>query len=118
MIFRSIDTDDFNGECDNGLNFDTFSDYRPKPKVKLNIPRRTERNYPLLRTLNEAITITLDEIKQEMNLDISNEIPSGDGGQNNNLGSDGNDPSRGTTVIRSYVVLALTFVAIVLAGKL
>lgn len=113
--FRSIDTDDFNGECDDSINFDTFSDFRSKPKVKLNIPKRTGKNYPLLRTLNEAIEITLDEMTQEISLDISNEIPSGGGDSDS---SQGNKPSRGTNIMSSFVALSFPFIAIVLLGKL
>lgn len=120
-IFRSIDTDDFNGECDNSINFDTYSDYRPRPKVKLNIPKRTEKNYPLLRTLNDAIEITLDEMTQEISLDVTNEIPSGggsDNGSQSDLGSQGNNPSKGTAIMSSFVALSLAFIAIFLLGKL
>jgi hypothetical protein len=86
--------------------------------VKLNIPKRTEKNYPLLRTLNEAIEITLDEMTQEISLDVSNEIPSGGGsGSQSNIGSQGNEPSRGTAIMSS-LAFSLTFIAIVLLEKL
>lgn len=114
FIYRSIDTDDFQGECDNGMNFDTFSDYRPKPKVNLKIPKRTEKNYPLLRTLNEAIEITLDEMTQEINLDISNQIPSG-GGQSDTQSDKDNSSSRGSVASSTFIIV---LVAIIFLGKL
>lgn len=83
----SIDTDDFLGDCD--IDTDTFADFKPMPGVTLHIPKRIEANYPLLRTVNEAMVLALAEIAQEARLpdrDRDNEIPhgndkgSGDGG--------------------------------------
>lgn len=74
----SIDTDDFHGDCD--IDDDTFADFEPSPGVTLNIPKRYNANYPLLRTINEAIVVSLDEIAQEAQLsdkDRQNEIPHG-----------------------------------------
>lgn len=74
----SIDTDDFRGDCD--IGDDTFADFQPSPGVTLNIPKRYNANYPLLRTINEAIVVSLDEIAQEAELsdkDKQNEIPHG-----------------------------------------
>lgn len=72
----SIDTDDFHGDCD--IDEDTFVDFKPMPGVTLNIPKRYNANYPLLRTINEATVVALDEIQQEAQLpdrDKDNEIP-------------------------------------------
>lgn len=72
----SIDTDDFHGDCD--IDDDTFIDFKPMPGVILNIPKRYNANYPLLRTINEATVLALDEIAQEAQLpdkDKENEIP-------------------------------------------
>ena len=101
-----MDTDDFNGNCDESINFDTFSDYRPKPKVKLTFPKRTEKNYPLLRTLNEAIVISLDEMTQEINLDSSNEIPIGkdENASQNSHNLQNNNPSKAASSISSSFV--------------
>jgi hypothetical protein len=75
--------------------------------VKLNIPKRTERNYPLLRTLNEAIVITVDEMTQEENLVKDNEIigiPSNVEG----AGNKNNSPSKTTApVALSFAALSL-----------
>lgn len=74
----SIDTDDFLGDCD--IENDTFSDFKPIAGVKLNIPKRYNANYPLLRTINEATVLALDEIAQEAQLpnrDKDNEINHG-----------------------------------------
>jgi hypothetical protein len=99
---RSIDTDDFQGDCDGSINFDTFSDYRAKPKVKLNIPKTTEKNYPLLRTLNDAIVITLDEMRQEMDLIKENEIDGGDSAKNDENHKHGSNPSKASTAAVAF----------------
>lgn len=59
----SIDTDDFLGDC--STDIDTFADFKPGPGVTLTIPKRYNANYPLLRTINEGIVISLDEITLE-----------------------------------------------------
>lgn len=77
-FFRSVDTDDFLGECD--IDNETFVDFKPMAGVNLTIPKRYNANYPLLRTINEAIVLALDEISQEARLphkDKENEIPHG-----------------------------------------
>lgn len=76
----SIDTDDFQGDCDESLNADRFNDFRTAPKVKLNFPQTTSKTYPLLRTLNDAIELSLEEMKQEQNMneDKENEIETND----------------------------------------
>lgn len=78
VMVWSIDTDDFQGDCDDTLNADRFNDFRTKPKVKLNFPRTTSKTYPLLRTLNDAIVLSIDEMTQEENIivDKENEIDS------------------------------------------
>lgn len=78
VMVWSIDTDDFQGDCDDALNVDRFSDFRTQPKVKLNFPKATSKTYPLLRTLNDAIVLSIDEISQEENiiLDKENEVDS------------------------------------------
>lgn len=71
-------TDDFHGDCD--IDDDTFADFKPVPGVTLHIPKRYNANYPLLRTINEATVLALDEIAQEAllpNKDKDNEIPHG-----------------------------------------
>lgn len=62
----SIDTDDFLGDCD--IDDDTFVDYKPAAGITLNVPKRFNANYPLLRTINEAVVLSLDEIAQEAEL--------------------------------------------------
>lgn len=80
------------------------------PKVKLNIPKRTEKNYPLLRTLNEAISLSLDEMTQENNLDVTNEISNGNNDRNSQSNNK-NDPSNANLIISSF---SLTAIAITL----
>ncbi|KAL7050542.1 hypothetical protein ACKWTF_004121 [Chironomus riparius] len=103
VMVWSVDTDDFLGECDDKINFDTFNDYRAEPKVKLNIPKRTEKNYPLLRTLNDAIVITLDELKQEEDLIKENDIGDNDKHQN----KPDNDPSKASSILSCFSLIAL-----------
>lgn len=78
VMVWSVDTDDFQGDCDSSLNDDRFNDFRTAPKVKLNFPQTTSKTYPLLRTLNDAIVLTQEEMMQEqnMNADKENEIDS------------------------------------------
>lgn len=74
VMVWSIDTDDFRGDCNK--EEDTFADFREKPGVKLTFPTRVAKNYPLLRTLNEAIEVSLSEKYQEelIERDRENEI--------------------------------------------
>jgi len=75
----SIDTDDFLGDCD--VEHETFDDFIGIAGVKLTLPKRVNSNYPLLRTINEGIILTLDEIDQENAIkesEADNEIPHGD----------------------------------------
>lgn len=74
----SIDTDDFLGDCT--VDDDTFTDFKPAAKyLSLTIPKRYNANYPLLRTINEAIVVSLEEIVREAEIkDTDNEIPHGD----------------------------------------
>lgn len=55
-----INFDDFHGRC--GIDDDTFDDFKPTTKFTKEI---LKRNFPLLRTINEAIIAALDEIQQE-----------------------------------------------------
>lgn len=73
----SVDTDDFRGECD--LSDDTYADYKPEAGVRLSVPKRINSNYPLLRTINEAIVVAEDELRQENEHkdESENEIPHG-----------------------------------------
>lgn len=67
----SVDTDAFrNTGCIK--EEDAFVDFKNSPGITLTIPRRRENNYPLLRTLNEAVIVSLDELQQEKDIDPSN----------------------------------------------
>lgn len=108
---RSIDTDDFHGDCD--IDTDTFTDFNPMPGVTLDIPKRIEANYPLLRTVNEAMVVALDEIAQEAKLparDKDNEIPHG----NNENGEKSTDGS-GDGAVAGAATTKLIFLAIFVA---
>lgn len=55
----NIDCDDYLGLCQ--ADTDTFEDYQDA-KAELTFPNRTSPIFPLLRTANEAIVVTLQEI--------------------------------------------------------
>lgn len=57
-----VQMDDFEGKCIE--DEDTFADYRPAVGITLHIPQRNSMIFPLIRTINEAIVVTLDEIRQ------------------------------------------------------
>lgn len=69
----SIDTDDFRGSC--APEDDIYADYKYLQSNGHPImPKRVNSNYPLLRTINEATTLALDEVEQTIE---DNEIPHG-----------------------------------------
>lgn len=75
----SVDTDDFMGDCDGEQAI--YEDFGGVAGVHLQIPRRLNTNYPLLRTINEAMLVALDEMEQEKAVaesDGENEIPTGE----------------------------------------
>jgi len=74
----SVDTDDFLGECE--PEKDTFKDFGDRVGINLMIPKRIYNNYPLLRTINEALFVSIDELQQEKEIDKQNEIPKDDKG--------------------------------------
>lgn len=69
----SIVTDDYTGKC--GIDTDTYNDFIPIDGVTLNIPEQTSTNFPLLRTINSAIVVTLDEIEQEIAYNENTIVP-------------------------------------------
>ncbi|XP_023037373.1 probable chitinase 2 [Drosophila willistoni] len=76
VMVWSIDTDDFKGNCQ--LDEETYADY----KLVSIAPRRINQNYPLLRTINEATTLALEELAaNDLNSHVpdvaDNEIPHG-----------------------------------------
>lgn len=63
VVSTYISNDDYQGKC--SIDQDTFIDFHPVEGVKLTIPKRNETTFPILRTINEAIVVALDEIQQE-----------------------------------------------------
>ncbi|XP_062550169.1 probable chitinase 2 [Armigeres subalbatus] len=63
LMIWSVDTDDFNGVCDPEKK--TFADFGDQDKIKLNIPPPVQEKYKLLRTVNDAIVVAIDELNQE-----------------------------------------------------
>lgn len=56
MVFP-IDMDDIDGSCP--IDKDTYADFKPPHGVSLNIDTQSNRKFPLLRTVNEAILTEL-----------------------------------------------------------
>lgn len=105
----SIDTDDFHGDCSLDDTQDVFADFKPAAGVRLNIPKRFNQNYPLLRTINEATVLALDEITQEQQIkgnETENEIPHGD-----------NDNDKGQATNLSVLYLPLFIVSIIITSS-
>lgn len=63
IMVWSIDTDDFLGECD--VETDVYDDFRHFKHLDLPMPHRLSNNYPLLRTINEAIPLAIEETKHK-----------------------------------------------------
>lgn len=59
-----IPYDDFDGYCGIPIGF-PFSDFKTNEYVTLKFPKRTDATFPLLRTVGEAIDLTVDELAQE-----------------------------------------------------
>lgn len=55
-----INFDDFRGNC--GIGEDTFDDFKPSTKFSTDI---LKRKFPLLRTINVSINVTLHEIQND-----------------------------------------------------
>lgn len=80
----SIDTDDFRGSCKSDEDtrdsyIDLIETTRHGAGMTLPIPKRVNTNYPLLRTINEAILVSIEH-SRAANEDngTDNEIPHGD----------------------------------------
>ncbi|KAL9902421.1 chitinase 2 isoform 1-T1 [Glossina fuscipes fuscipes] len=73
LMVWSIDTDDFLGECD--PESDIYEDYKYLKSANIHSPPRMNNNYPLLRTINEAITLSLEEIELQHNDKETNLLP-------------------------------------------
>lgn len=63
IMVWSIDTDDFLGECE--IEEDVYEDFRHLKHSGLRLPTRLHNNYPLLRTINEAMPLAIEEIKNK-----------------------------------------------------
>uniref|UniRef100_A0A1Q3FSC0 Putative catalytically inactive chitinase-like lectin n=1 Tax=Culex tarsalis TaxID=7177 RepID=A0A1Q3FSC0_CULTA len=63
LMIWSVDTDDFNGLCNPEEG--TYADFGDRDKVKLVIPPPVQGKYKLLRTVNDAIVVAIDELNQE-----------------------------------------------------
>lgn len=62
VSITSIDADDSKGKCK--IEHDTFDDFKINSMFEVNIPMRRDATFPLLRTINQAIVLTLEEMEQ------------------------------------------------------
>ncbi|XP_030380357.1 probable chitinase 2 [Scaptodrosophila lebanonensis] len=102
VMVWSTDTDDFLGNCD--LDNDVYADF----KLVTAAPRRLNQNYPLLRTINEAITLSLEEIAADEVVtpdDAENEIPHGGVADRKNAGAFLNSTPLSISVLILFVSL-------------
>lgn len=67
LTHRSIDTDDFKGDCNEET--DTYLDFGQYPGVHLDIPKPINGPNKLLKTVNQAFHIADDEWQQEKSLE-------------------------------------------------
>lgn len=63
IMVWSIDTDDFLGECE--TENDIYEDFVHFKHLDILMPHRLSNNYPLLRTINEAIPLALEEVRHK-----------------------------------------------------
>lgn len=101
----SIDTDDFRGSCKSDEDIrDTFIDLietaRHGAGMTLPIPKRINTNYPLLRTISEAILVSIEHSRAANEEgDENNEIPHGDA----------EEPGKGTAAKSAIGIGAILF---------
>lgn len=101
VMVWSVDTDDFLGDCT--AEQDTFADFGDSAGIRLQIPKREYNNYPLLRTMNTALIVAEDELRQENEIrkqEIENEIEHGSPGSANVIS------------LKSYLIGSIIFVLI------
>lgn len=60
VCITSIVADDAEGRCN--IEMDTFDDFKTNSNATLNIPIRRDATFPILRTINQAIELSLDEM--------------------------------------------------------
>ena len=63
IMVWSIDTDDFLGDCE--PENDIYEDFLHFKHLDLAVPHRLSNNYPLLRTINEAMPLAIEETKHK-----------------------------------------------------
>lgn len=124
-----LEYDDFEGNCRSTLNQHVvFLDFIDKnSKVTLKFPERSEKDFPLLRTINDAIEVAEDEVKQLKKLE-ENPNETGAPPQNTNngdpnnqgpnsvtsTGGGGNAPGSASNFTANSIFLALFLLGILL----
>lgn len=63
IMTGAVNDDDIYGKC--GLDDDIYIDFKVPDGVVINYPKRTNAKSALLKTVNEAIALTLDEMQQQ-----------------------------------------------------
>lgn len=71
VLTGPVNMDDYEGKCIEDA--DTFADFQPDEGIILHIPQRNSMIFPLIRTINEAIKVTLDEKRQQLEIGASNQ---------------------------------------------
>lgn len=66
VMAYALNFDDNLGKC--GFDEDTFSDFKHIKNAELHIPKHRQTNFPLLTTIDDAITVAKDEMEQEAKL--------------------------------------------------
>lgn len=73
VVTGLLNEDDVLGEC--GFEADTWEDFKPKEGVILNFPKRNKTSkFALINTLNEAVEVVLDEIRQDPSNSTKNTV--------------------------------------------
>lgn len=66
ILTSAISSDNTHSMC--RLENDIWEDFKVSDGVVLNFPNRTNARFALLNSINEAIVLTLDEMRQELNI--------------------------------------------------
>lgn len=71
----TIDMDDFNGQC--GIDEDTFDDFGLNDDAIAMIFERIGTTLPLLKTMNEALTLTVENIRPKVTISTASRYSHG-----------------------------------------
>lgn len=80
VVAMHVPVDDYHGKC--AIEKDIFEDFKPANGAVLSFPTRNDTTFPFLRTINEAIKVAVDEIRQESDSKIPLNPSQGNGNEN------------------------------------